>query len=137
MRSIRDTMAVFGLVSSAFDFMIFGLLLWVFRTGPDQFRTAWFVESLLTELLIVFVVRTRAPFYRSLAAWPLLLSTAGVAAIAVAAPYAAWAPLLNFTPLPAPLVAVILVVTALYVGASELAKRVLYRRWATTAAASR
>ena len=65
MRFIGRFMLEFGAVSSVFDFLTFGALLLVFRAAPDLFRTGWFVESLLTELVIALVVRTRRPFFRS------------------------------------------------------------------------
>ena len=65
MRFIGRFMLEFGAVSSVFDFLTFGALLLVFHAAPDLFRTGWFVESLLTELVIALVVRTRRPFYRS------------------------------------------------------------------------
>ena len=65
MKFLGRFMIEFGLLSSVFDFLTFGLLLWVFAAGPEIFRTGWFVESLLTELVIALVVRTRRPFWRS------------------------------------------------------------------------
>ncbi|HSB55180.1 MAG TPA: magnesium-translocating P-type ATPase, partial [Gemmatimonadales bacterium] len=64
-RMIGRFMVQFGLLSAAFDFLTFGLLLRVFHALATEFRTAWFIESLLTELVIALVVRTRRPFYRS------------------------------------------------------------------------
>ena len=58
-------MMVFGFVSVVFDFLTFGVLQIVFVATPELFRTGWFVESLLTELVIAVVVRTRRPFFRS------------------------------------------------------------------------
>ena len=58
-------MVTFGLLSSVFDLLTFAVLLGVFRATPETFRTGWFVESLLTELVIALVVRTRRPFFRS------------------------------------------------------------------------
>ena len=65
MRFIGRFMVEFGLLSSVFDFLTFGVLLCVFHASPEVFRTGWFVESLLTELVIALVVRTRRPFFRS------------------------------------------------------------------------
>ncbi len=58
-------MILFSLVSSVFDYLTFGLLIWVVRATPETFRTVWFIESLLTELVIALVMRTRRPFFRS------------------------------------------------------------------------
>ena len=60
-RSSATSWSLFGLVSSVFDFLTFGVLLLVFQAAPEEFRTGWFIESLLTELVIALVVRTRAP----------------------------------------------------------------------------
>src|SRR5262249_30821428 len=63
-RFIRNFMIIFGLVSSLFDFLTFGALLFIVRATPAQFQSGWFVESLLTELFVALVVRTRRPFYK-------------------------------------------------------------------------
>ena len=63
--SLRSFMAIFGSISSVFDFLTFGVLIWVFSAGEELFRTGWFVESLVTELATVLVIRTYRPFYRS------------------------------------------------------------------------
>jgi Mg2+-importing ATPase len=127
-RAVRNFMVLFGLVSSAFDFLTFGLLLYVYHAGPEPFRTAWFIESLLTELAIAFVIRTQRPFHKSRPGTLLLVASAIVGAIAILLPYVPFAAALGFVPLPAGLIALLLVVTLGYVAASELAKRLLLRR---------
>ena len=127
-RSIRRSMIIFGAVSSLFDFITFGLLLWVFSASAELFRTGWFVESLLTELVIALVVRTRRPFYRSRPGRLLLVSTAGVTVLTFTLPYLPFAEALGFvTPTPA-LLASLVAITCLYVVATEGTKRVLNRR---------
>ncbi len=79
-RAIRNFMIVFGLVSSVFDFLTFGVLLFLVKATPEVFRSGWFIESVLTELLVALVVRTRRPFYRSRPGRWLLISTALVTA---------------------------------------------------------
>ena len=74
-RELRRFMIKFGLLSSVFDFATFGVLLLVYRAAAVEFRTAWFVESLLTELVVALVVRTRRPFFRSRPGRFLLWST--------------------------------------------------------------
>jgi Mg2+-importing ATPase len=125
---IRNFMVVFGLVSSIFDYLTFGLLLFVVRATPEQFRTGWFVESLLTELVIALVVRTRQPFFRSRPGRLLWISSLTVAVITLAIPYVPSSGLLGFTPLPAWVMGLLLGITALYVAASEVAKSIFYRR---------
>jgi Mg2+-importing ATPase len=125
---IRDYMVLFGLVSSLFDFLTFGALLWLFRATPEEFRTGWFVESLLTELVIALVVRTRGPFWRSPPGRLLLASTAAVIALALALPYLPFVSVFGFVPLPAPMLLAMIALTLAYVAAAEVAKRFFYAR---------
>jgi Mg2+-importing ATPase len=125
-RFIRNFMVLFGLVSSAFDFLTFGVLLLVVRTGPAEFRTAWFIESLLTELVIALVVRTHRLFFRSRPGQWLLISTLAVSVVTLALPYLPFSSYLSFVPLPAGLVIFLLAITALYVVAAEIAKKYFY-----------
>ncbi len=130
---IQRFMVLFGLVSAAFDFVTFGVLLWVFRAGPATFRTGWFLESLLTELAIALVVRTRRPFLRSRPSRWLVASTAVVALAAVALPYVpAAGRAFGFVPLPPALLATVIGITGLYVAVSEATKHAFYR-WAVAA----
>jgi Mg2+-importing ATPase len=130
--AVRRFMLVFGPISSAFDFATFAVLLLWFRTGAELFRTGWFVESLLTELAVLLVLRTRHPAYASKPGRWLAVSAALVAIVALALPYLPHVELLGFVPLPAPLLAVLLAITAAYVAVSESMKRLLLstaRRW--------
>jgi Mg2+-importing ATPase len=127
MRFIARFMLEFGVLSSAFDMLTFATLLWGFRTTPAVFRTSWFVESLLTELVIALVVRTRRPFFRSRPGRVLLASTLILVPLALAIPFLPFASLLGFEPLPASLLAALAGITALYVLGAELMKRWFYR----------
>jgi Mg2+-importing ATPase len=126
MAFIGRFMVEFGLLSSVFDFVTFGVLLVPFAATPLVFRTGWFVESLLTELVIALVVRTRRPFFRSRPGTLLLASTLGVVALTFALPFLPRAALLGFTPLPAGMLAALAGITLLYVLATELTKRRFY-----------
>jgi len=128
MRFIGRFMVEFGFLSSLFDFLTFGLLLWPFAATPEQFRSAWFVESLLTELAIALVVRTRRPFFRSRPGNLLLWSTLALVPLTFALPYLPMADVLGFTPLPLAVLFSLAGITLLYVAAAELAKRGFYRR---------
>jgi Mg2+-importing ATPase len=128
MKFIRTFMIEFGLVSSLFDFLIFGILLLGFHAVPEAFRTAWFVESLLTELAVALVVRTRGPSFSSRPGRFLLWSTVAVAAVAVLIPYAPFAGRLGFVALSPSVLMVVFLVLILYVAATELTKKVFYRR---------
>ena len=125
---IRDYMLRFGLISSLFDMLTFGVLLWLFRASPEEFRTGWFLESLLTELVIALVVRTRRPFYRSRPGNLLLGSSACIIMLALVLPYLPFSSIFGFVPLPAPLVLAMIGLTLAYVVVVELAKKLFYGR---------
>jgi Mg2+-importing ATPase len=120
-------MVEFGALSSVFDFLTFGVLLWIFHATPDQFRTSWFVESLLTELVVALVMRTRRPFFKSRPGRLLLTATLALIPIAFAIPYAPFADVFGFVALPGMLVVTIAVIAMLYVAATEMQKKWFYR----------
>jgi Mg2+-importing ATPase len=126
---IRNFMLVFGLASAVFDYVTFGLLLFVLRAGPALFQTSWFVESLLTELVIALVVRTRRPCWRSRPGRMLWWSTIAMASVALAIPYLPGSGAFGFTPLPPAVIGALLVITGLYVVGTEGIKRWFYRHW--------
>ncbi len=127
-RFIRDFMIIFGLVSSVFDYATFGLLLLVMRATEQQFQTAWFIESLLTELVVALVVRTQRPFFRSRPGKLLWTSTLAISLVTLAMPYLPFGPFLGFTPLPVWVMAALVALTGLYVVAAEIAKKIFYAR---------
>ncbi|MDZ7296228.1 MAG: cation transporting ATPase C-terminal domain-containing protein, partial [candidate division KSB1 bacterium] len=127
-RFIRNYMVLFGLVSSVFDFLAFGTLLFLFHASPEEFRTGWFVESLITELVIALVVRTRHLFFRSRPGTLLLTSTLVFIGVTLLLPYLPFISVFGFVPLPAPLMLTMLALTALYVLATELTKKYFYSR---------
>ena len=106
---------------------MFGALLTVFRAAPETFRTGWFVESLLIELVVALVMRTQRPFFRSRPGNLLLISTLVLIVVAFAIPYLPFAGIFGFVRLPGPLLGTIALITALYVGATELQKKWFYR----------
>ncbi len=122
--AIRRFMITFGLISSVFDGLTFALLLWLTDGAPAHFRTGWFVESLLTELWVLLVVRTARPAWRSRPGtllWRLTLLLTGVT---LALPYLPGSgALFEFTPLPGDVLAAVLAITAAYLICTELAKR--------------
>jgi Mg2+-importing ATPase len=125
---IRRFMFTFGITSSVFDYLTFGTLLLVVRATTDQFRTGWFLESVLTELLILLVIRTRRPLFKSRPGRYLLMATLIVAGATIALPYLPLNRSLGFTPLSLPVLGVLTGITVLYITASEVAKRFFYRR---------
>jgi Mg2+-importing ATPase len=128
MKFIGRYMVEFGALSSAFDVLTFGTLLVFFGAVPELFRTGWFVESLLTELVVALVIRTRRPFYESRPGTLLLASTVVLVAVALATPYLPYARIFGFVPLPGTVLGTLVVITLLYVVATELQKRWFYRR---------
>ena len=126
-RAVRRFMVGFGLVSSAFDMLTFGVLL-LLAVPPAVFRTAWFIESLLSELLVLLVIRTRRPLFRSRPGTALLWLSVGVASVALALPWTPFAAMLGLAPLNGPLMATLATVLTLYVIASQASKRWLTNR---------
>ena len=106
---IRQFMAINGPISSIHDFLTFGVLLWVFHASKNEslFHTEWFVESLATQTLVVFVIRTAVNPLKSRPSRPLLISVLVSVTIATVLPYTPLGALLRFTPLPLSLLAAI------------------------------
>jgi len=126
---IRKFMITFGLVSSAFDYLTFGLLLWVLKVSQDTFRTGWFFESVMTELLIMLVIRTQRPFFQSKPGKALFYTSLLVALITASLPFIPGLnTLLGFTPLPWGLMLGLIGITAVYIFMNETAKRYFYRQ---------
>jgi Mg2+-importing ATPase len=123
LRSIRTFMVVFGLLSSVFDIITFLTLRLGFGAGATLFRSGWFIESTVTELAVMLVLRTNRPFYRSQLGRALLWSSIAIAAVTVALPYSPLARPLGLTAIPAQILAALVGLTALYVVANEGVKR--------------
>jgi Mg2+-importing ATPase len=129
----RRFMVVFGLLSSVFDLATFALLLGPFGAQEAVFQTAWFVLSLVTELAVVLVLRTRASALASRAAPVVLVATLAVAVLAFALPWIGpLARLFGFVPLPPSLLVTMVALVATYLVANEVAKRIFFRRKAAT-----
>jgi Mg2+-importing ATPase len=125
---IRRFMMTFGLLSSVFDFLTFGALLLVLRAGPAEFRTGWLTESVLSASLVVLVIRTRRPFWRSRPGPLLATATAIIAVIVLALPYTPLGSLFRLVPLPLSFAVMLAAILAAYICAAEIAKRAFYRR---------
>jgi Mg2+-importing ATPase len=127
---IRNFMVIFGLISSAFDYVTFGTLLLILHTSEAQFRTGWFIESLYTELFILLVVRTQRPLFRSKPGRWLWVSTLLVGVATLFLPYLPLAnSIFGFVPLPLLTLSLLIAITLLYVLANEIAKRIFYRKF--------
>lgn len=123
MNFVRNFMLVLGPVSSLFDFLTFGLLLWVFQASEALFQTGWFVESLMTQVLVIFVIRTQARPWQS---WPhpaLAASSLGIVILALALPFSPFAAWFGFVPLPAHVVLTLAALTTIYLILAEQVKR--------------
>jgi Mg2+-importing ATPase len=127
-RLIRNFMVVFGLVSSLFDILTFVALYLLAQMVPEVFRSGWFVESLLTQLLTIFIVRTYKPFYQSRPAQLLIISALGIGLLAIGLPYSPIAPWLGLAPLPLHILLVVLAISLVYMVSAECVKRAFYRR---------
>jgi len=125
---IRDFMATFGLLSSVFDYLTFGVLLFLLHAQPPLFRTTWFVESVLSASLIVLVVRTRRSFLRSTPSKYLLIATMLMALVTIALPFTSLGKLFEFRPLPTWLLLTIAMIVVIYVVAAEITKALFYRK---------
>jgi Mg2+-importing ATPase len=127
-RFIRRFMLVFGPLSSVLDYLTFGVLLLILRASDVTFRTGWFMESVVSAALIVLVVRTRRPFFRSRPGRSLMITTLAIVAAAVLLPFTPLGRLFGFAPLPVKFFGWMAGIVALYVILAEVTKRVFYRK---------
>jgi len=129
---IRQFMMIIGPISSIYDFLTFGILLWVFHasTNAPLFHTGWFVESLATQTLVILVIRTAANPLKSGPSRALLISVLAVVTIAAVLPYTAVGTLLRFTPLPLSLLGTIAFLAVTYLLLVQAVKVWFYRRHA-------
>ena len=121
-------MIVFGLQSSIFDFATFGLLYYVFHASPQEFRTAWFMESLLTEILILLIIRTQRPFLKSRPSKYLLWAAIFTFLACICLPYLTFANVFELFPLPFRLFACIMLIVLMYILVAEVSKKYLIKR---------
>ncbi|HLX34906.1 MAG TPA: magnesium-translocating P-type ATPase [Candidatus Limnocylindrales bacterium] len=119
---VRDFMIVFGVISTLFDIVTFVTLRLGFNAGESLFQSGWFVESVATELAVLFVLRTRRPFFRSGPSRLLVLSSVALAIVTIVLPYSPVAGLLGLEPIALPLLLALLGITLLYVVVTDLAK---------------
>ncbi|MEW5706770.1 MAG: magnesium-translocating P-type ATPase [Actinomycetota bacterium] len=125
---IRRFMTTFGLLSSVFDYLTFGALLFILHASTSQFRTGWFVESVASASLIVLVIRTKKPFYKSTPSKYLSFMTLIVIGAVILMPYTPLAVLFSFEPLPSLFLVVLGVVLLLYILGAEITKKIFYKR---------
>ncbi len=124
---IRRFMMIFGIVSSVFDYMTFAVLIWILNSSTKQFRTGWFLESVISAVLIVLVVRTRKPFYKSKPGKYLLLTTIAIIIVCLVITFTPLIKLFGFVSLPPVYIALISVIILFYIISAEIAKKLFYR----------
>ena len=128
LRHIRHFMAVFGPISSLFDFATFAIMLGVLHAGHVEFRTGWFVESIATQTLVVFVIRTRrVPFLRSRPSTPMMYVPTGAALVGALLPFTGLSHLFGFSPLPARFFLLLFALVVVYLVLVEAAKSRFFR----------
>jgi P-type Mg2+ transporter len=128
LRFIRRFMVTFGLLSSVFDYLTFGLLLFIMHANEKTFQTGWFTESVISAILIVLVVRTRLPFFKSPPGKILSVATLLVLLFVLIIPLTPIAGWLGFVRLPLAYYGWMFLIVSLYLLFAELAKRWFYRR---------
>jgi len=127
-KAIRKFMVTFGIVSSVFDFVTFGLLLLILHATQVQFRTGWFLESVISASIIVLVIRSRKPFFRSRPGKYLVIATLSIFAVTLILPFTPLAGIFGFSPLPIHFLLLIVLIVLFYILTAELVKIVFYKR---------
>ena len=127
MAYIRKFMWVIGPVSSIFDFLTFYVMIGPFRASETAFHTGWFIESIATQVLVVFIIRTRANPIKSRCSWWLAISSFGIVLVAVAVPFSPIAGILGFVPLPLTLLGVLALIVIAYLVLVQVVKQLLNR----------
>jgi Mg2+-importing ATPase len=126
-KNIKKLMILFGLISTFFDLATFILLRSVFNASEELFHTVWFVESSFTELVVMIILRTHRPFWRSKPGKGLLISTFVVAALILGLPFSGLAATFGFVPIPINILILIFLLTMIYATVNELLKRVWWK----------
>ncbi|MDR3553065.1 MAG: magnesium-translocating P-type ATPase [Clostridia bacterium] len=124
---IRKFMLTFGLISSIFDYLTFGVLILIFHATVVQFRTGWFIESVVSASLIVLVIRSRRPFFKSAPGKYLSIATGCVALAALIVPFTPLSGLFGFAPIPVWILSAIAAIVACYIFTAEAAKKWFYK----------
>lgn len=125
---IRSFMVVFGITSSVFDYMTFGILLFIFPGMVEQFRTGWFIESVISASMIVLVIRSRRPFFKSKPGKYLMAATLFIGIVTLCFPLTPFAAPFGFKPLPISIILLIGVIIGIYILTAEIVKRFFYKR---------
>lgn len=124
---INDFMIFFGPISSVFDFLTFGVMIFFFHAAEPLFQTAWFMESLCTQTMVIFMIRTKKPFYQSRPGLLLAISSLIVVVLGILLPYTPVGAYFGFTPPPLIFLFVLVGFVILYLGLVELLKVWFYK----------
>ena len=135
MNFVRRFMLALGPVSSVFDFLTFFILLYFFQAGEALFHTGWFIESIATQVLVIFIIRTRGnPFANRPNAWLVVLSVS-VVVIAAMLPFTSAGAYFGFVPPPPGFYLVLAGIVLAYLVIVQVAKRAFYQHWDRSEAA--
>jgi len=126
---IRNFMLVFGTLSSVFDYLTFGVLLLILHGSTAEFRTGWFVESVVSATLVVLVIRTHRTIFKSFPGKHLLIATVLIVLVTLVLPYTPVAYVFGFTTLPIKFIFMMAIIVILYIISAEVAKKVFFRRY--------
>jgi Mg2+-importing ATPase len=125
---IKKFMITFGLISSVFDYLTFGVLLFILHASPAQFRTGWFMESVISASIIVLVIRSRRPFFKSRPGEYLLIATIAIVIATLIFPFTPVGKIFDFVQLPMSFLMILGIIMALYILTAELAKNIFYKK---------
>ena len=127
-KAIRKFMITFGLVSSVFDYLTFGLLLLILHANEGEFRTGWFLESVISASVIVLVIRSRKPFFKSRPGKYLLMATLSIAVITLILPFTPLGTVFGFSPLSLSTYLLLSLIVVFYIVAAEITKTIFYKK---------
>ena len=123
-------MLVFGPVSSLFDFLTFFFLYSIFHLSGSNFQTGWFIESLATQVFVIYIIRTRKiPFLQSRPSSYLLITTLGIVVAGTMIATTPLAKIFGFSPLPAGILMIVFGLVIIYLLLVEMVNRAFYRKY--------
>jgi len=120
-------MLTFGLLSSIFDYITFGFLILLLHSNEYLFRTGWFMESILSASLVVLIIRTKNPFYKSRPGKYLIIAIILTAIATIIVPYTKLGTIFGFTKLPASFLIILMLILVAYMTLAEITKKIFYK----------
>src|SRR5260221_1887767 len=127
---LKNYMIFFGPISSFFDFLTFGIMIFIFHANTALFQTGWFVESLATEILVIFIIRTsRSPFFLSRPSWWVIGAAFFTVGVGIFLPFSSLAHSLGFVPLPPLYFVVLLLLIVAYLTIVEIVKNIFLKKY--------